>query len=167
MRACNFLVIALTLALAALGIASAHAEGPQAKDLNAVQACLKSKPQTTAGQERCIDVVAKPCIGDEGARAPSEVIACLDREQLVWDQLLNAAYRKLQNSLADDQREKLRDMQRSWLQSREQTCEFYYHYFQGTMAKPMIANCENRETARRAIFLVGFADDLPKDEKGK
>jgi uncharacterized protein YecT (DUF1311 family) len=165
MRARNYLAIAL--AFAAFGVASAQAEGPRPKDLNAVQACLKSKPQSTAGQERCIEVVAKPCIGDEGARADFEVVACLRREQAVWDQLLNAAYRKLQNSLADDQREKLRDMQRSWLQSREQTCEFYYHYFQGTMAKSMIANCENRETARRAIFLVGFADDLPKDEKGK
>ena len=165
MRARNYLAIAL--AFAAFGFASAQAEGPRSKDLNAVQACLKSKPQSTAGQERCIEVVAKPCIGDEGARADFEVVACLRREQAVWDQLLNAAYRNLQNSLADDQREKLREMQRSWLQSREQTCEFYYHYFQGTMAKPMIANCENRETARRAIFLVGFADDLPKDEKGK
>ena len=35
------------------------------------------------------------------------------------------------------------------------------------MANPMMANCYNRETARRAIFLMGFADDLPKDDKDK
>jgi hypothetical protein len=28
------------------------------------------------------------------------------------------------------------------------------------MANPMIANCLNRETARQAVFLKGFADDL-------
>jgi hypothetical protein len=25
----------------------------------------------------------------------------------------------------------------------------------------MMANCTNRETARRALYLMGFADDLP------
>jgi uncharacterized protein YecT (DUF1311 family) len=145
----------------------ARAEPPQGQDLNAVQSCLKSKGQATREQETCIGVVATPCIGDEGARAPSEIIACFDREQLAWDQLLNTAYRKLQTSLADDQRNKLRAMQRSWLETRERTCAFYYQYFQGSMANPMMANCQNRETARRALFLLGFADDLPPEGKAR
>jgi hypothetical protein len=32
--------------------------------------------------------------------------------------------------------------------------------FPGTMANPMIAYCNNRETARRAIFLRIFAADI-------
>jgi uncharacterized protein YecT (DUF1311 family) len=44
-------------------------------------------------------------------------------------------------------------MQRSWINTRDLTCAFWYDYFQGTMANPMIAYCNNRETARRAIFL--------------
>jgi hypothetical protein len=35
------------------------------------------------------------------------------------------------------------------------------------MANPMMANCDNRETARRAIFLVGFADDMATWVDGK
>ena len=46
-------------------------------------------------------------------------------------------------------------------------CGFYYDYFQGTMANPMIASCSNRETARRAIFLMGFTDDMAGWVKGK
>ena len=166
MRASIFPATALALAVAAFGVTAANAEGPRPKDVSAVQVCL-SKRQTTAEQERCIEVVAKPCIGDEGARAPFDVIACLRREQLVWDQMLNAAYVKLQKNLEEGERNKLREMQRSWLDTRERTCGFFYDYFQGTMANPMMANCDNRETARRAIFLLGFADDLPKDDKGK
>jgi uncharacterized protein YecT (DUF1311 family) len=142
------------------------AEGPQPKDLRAVQACLKSHDRPRK-REGCIGVVSDPCIGDEGSKSPADVIACLDRERLVWDQLLNAAYRKLRDNLDDEQRTKLREMQKSWVDTRDRTCAFYYDYFQGTMANPMIANCNNRETARRALFLIAFAEDLPNDEKGR
>jgi len=39
------------------------------------------------------------------------------------------------------------------------TCAFYWDYFQGTMASPMSAACMNEETARRALFLLGFLHD--------
>lgn len=143
-----------------------RAEGPAPKDVGAIKSCLIAK-DTELEREGCIGLVARPCIGDEGARAPSEIIACFDRERLVWDALLHTAYRELDDSLASEQRDKLREMQHSWLDTRERTCAFYYQYFRGSMANPMIANCHNRETARRALFLIGFADDLPKDNKGR
>ena len=66
----------------------------------------------------------------------------------------------MMNALDSDQQAKLREMQRSWIQTRDLTCGFWYHYFQGTMANPMIAYCNNRETARRAIYLRIFATDI-------
>src|ERR1700686_3504040 len=66
----------------------------------------------------------------------------------------------MMNALDSDQQAKLREMQRSWIQTRDLTCMFWYDYFQGTMANPMIAYCNNRETARRAIFLRVFAADI-------
>jgi glucose/arabinose dehydrogenase len=48
----------------------------------------------------------------------------------------------------------------AWVETRDKSCAFYYDYFQGSMANPMMANCDNRETALRAIFLMGFADDM-------
>jgi hypothetical protein len=32
-------------------------------------------------------------------------------------------------------------------------------YYQGTMALPMVAYCVDRETARRAVFLLAFLQD--------
>jgi uncharacterized protein YecT (DUF1311 family) len=65
----------------------------------------------------------------------------------------------LRDSLDDDQRIKLRDMQRAWLEARKRGCEFLDVYFQGTMSYPMVAYCDHEETARSAIFLFGFAED--------
>ena len=42
---------------------------------------------------------------------------------------------------------------------RTRTCAFYWDFFRGTMAAPMNAFCNNRETARRALFLLGFLDN--------
>ncbi|MBI3701119.1 MAG: DUF1311 domain-containing protein [Afipia sp.] len=148
----------IAILAAALGIASAQAQSPKAKP--SVETCLaatKAKPNT----DTCIGAASNPCIGpDEGAKRDSEVTACLDDEQKQWDKVLNASYQALLKGLEPEQQTKLREMQRLWLQSRAATCGFYFDYFQGTMANPMIANCMNRETARRAVFLKGFADDL-------
>jgi uncharacterized protein YecT (DUF1311 family) len=135
--------------------APAHAAG------SSVEACIKAARPATAAQERCIGKMSSACIGpDEGARSDGDVIGCLDGEQAQWDRLLNAAYQAMMKGLEPEQQTKLRDMQRSWIETRKKTCDFYYDYFQGSMAYPMIANCMNRETARRAIYLRGFANDI-------
>jgi uncharacterized protein YecT (DUF1311 family) len=144
-----------------LGGAARADDPPDPKDLQTVQACLKAKGASDRDREGCADVVSRACIGpDESANPPSALIECFGREQLVWDQMLNQAFRKLRDGLDDKQCTRLRDMQRSWVDTRDRTCAFYYDYFQGSMANPMMANCTNRETARRAIFLMGFADDM-------
>ena len=89
----------------------------------------------------------------------AEVIACYDRERAVWDDILNESFRRLLAKLDTDQAGKMREMQRAWIPSRDKTCGFLYDYFQGTMANPMIAACLSRETGRRALYLLGFADD--------
>ena len=149
------------ITVAALGLAATVAraqDAPNPKDVTALQACLKTKSKS---QDACIEIVYRPCIGPrEEAKPPSAIQDCFRREQSAWDKLLNDAFRIVRDGIDDDQKVKLRDMQRAWIDSREKTCGFLYDYFQGTMANPMIANCENRETARRAIFLMGFADDI-------
>ncbi len=141
-------------------LASAGAASAQTSKAKSVEACLsasKAKPNTDV----CIGVTSNNCIGpDEGSKPASSVIACLNDEQQQWDKVLNVAFQALIKGLEPEQQQKLRDMQRSWTDTRDRTCGFYYDYFEGTMANPMIANCLNRETARRAIFLKGFADDL-------
>ncbi|MDR3465265.1 MAG: DUF1311 domain-containing protein [Xanthobacteraceae bacterium] len=136
------------------GVPASAAEAP-------VAACLHAAGDKPAAQERCIGKVSGACIGpDEGARSDGDVIGCLDGEQAQWDKLLNASYQALLKGLEPEQQAKLREMQRSWIDARKKSCEFFYDFFQGTMANPMIAYCMNQETARRAIFLGAFAGDM-------
>jgi uncharacterized protein YecT (DUF1311 family) len=130
-----------------------------------VETCVDGSGKTGA-LNACIGKLAKSCIGrDEAAAPPNRIISCLDGEQAQWDRLLNASYRALQKGLDASQQTKLREMQQSWIETRKRTCEFYEDYFQGSIANPMIANCMNVETARRAIYLDGFARDMASWKK--
>jgi uncharacterized protein YecT (DUF1311 family) len=92
---------------------------------------------------------------------PSNIVQCFAREQLVWESVIDDAINKLRDAGLDaTQREKLQAMQRAWKEDLDRSCAFYADFFQGTLANPMMANCFNRETARRGIFLKGFADEM-------
>jgi uncharacterized protein YecT (DUF1311 family) len=160
-------LLSFTLALIMAGPLPARADDPPAKDLATIGDCLRKQEKRKGGSTQeadeaaCLMTVAKPCMGgDEAAAADRRKMDCLDRERLVWDKMLNGSYQTMMKALDSDQQTKLREMQRSWMQTRDLTCGFWYDYFQGTMANPMIAYCNNRETARRAIFLRVFAADI-------
>jgi uncharacterized protein YecT (DUF1311 family) len=160
------LLLSLVLAPIVAAPFPARADAPAAKDVATIGDCLlKQDKKKLASQEAeeaaCLMTVAKPCMGgDETAATDRRKIDCLDRERLVWDKIINDSYKAMTNALDSDQQAKLREMQRSWIQTRDLTCAFWYDYFQGTMANSMIAYCNNRETARRAIFLRVFALDI-------
>jgi uncharacterized protein YecT (DUF1311 family) len=143
------------LALAFLGCAvpaPALAQSkPDPRDIGAIRDCVENN-----GGESCISVVAKPCSERPESQSGHGEAECYDREQAAWDLLLNESFRKLAKNLEPQQREKLREMQRAWIASRDKTCELFWDFYQGTMAVPMQAACLNRETARRALFLLRF-----------
>jgi uncharacterized protein YecT (DUF1311 family) len=152
-------VMAAAVAAAAARAESAKPDKPNPRDSAAIQSCIKSARGGPQQQERCIGIIADPCAKRPGAESTAGQVACADRELAVWDDILNESFRRLRDKLDDDQKVKLRDMQRAWIDSRDRTCAFYWDYFQGTMASPMTAFCSNRETARRALFLLGFLAD--------
>ena len=149
---------ALVLACVALMLAAttSRAETLTARDSGAVQSCIKSAGNDREQLERCIGVVANPCAEEPDAQSTADQVACAARERAVWDDILNETFRRLREHLDAKQTIKLRDMQRAWIGSRNRTCDFYWDFFQGTMASPMSAFCYNRETARRALFLLAF-----------
>jgi uncharacterized protein YecT (DUF1311 family) len=151
--------VLLACAVLVLGATSSLAEKPDAADSAKVQSCIKSSGAAPRDRERCIGVVADPCADAPGAESTAGQVACAMREFAVWDDILNETFRRLREKLDVRQKIKLRDMQRTWIESRKRSCDFYWDFFQGTMASPMGAFCENRETARRALFLLGFLDD--------
>ena len=160
-------LLLLVFALIVAGPLPARADDPPAKDVATIGDCLRKQAQKKGGSSQeadeaaCLMNVAKPCMGgDEAAAIDRRKIDCLDRERLVWDRIVNDSYKAMMSALDPDQQAKLREMQRSWIHTRDLTCAFWYDYFQGTMANPMIAYCNNRETARRAIYLRIFATDI-------
>jgi len=160
-------LLLLAVALIVVGPFPGRADEPPAKDVAVIGDCLRAQQKKKGGSSQeadeaaCLMRVAKPCMGgDEAAAVDRRKIECLDRERLVWDKIVNDSYKTMMNGLDPDQQTKLREMQRSWIQTRDLTCAFWYDYFQGTMANPTIAYCNNRETARRAIFLRVFATDI-------
>ena len=151
-----------TVAVACLllaGAAAFAADKPDARASATTQDCVKSAKDLEVGAERCIGMVSNPCLDNDKTRSTADMNACVAREQAVWDDILNETYRRLREKLDAGQQEKLRDMQRAWIASRDKTCTFYWDYFQDTMASPMSASCVNKETARRALFLLGFLSD--------
>jgi uncharacterized protein YecT (DUF1311 family) len=139
-----------------LVVTTSRAEKPSARDSGVVQSCIKSAGDDRQQLERCIGGVADPCAEKPDAQSTADQVACADRERAVWDDILNETFRRLREHLDAKQKIKLRDMQRAWIESRNRTCDFYWDFFQGTMASPMSAFCYNRETARRALFLLAF-----------
>jgi uncharacterized protein YecT (DUF1311 family) len=151
---------AVALAIAGFPAVAAHAQAKlRARDSADIQDCVKTKGPEKDKWEGCIGIVAEPCFADERTRSTADETACAAREQAVWDDILNETFRRLREKLDDAQKDKLRDMQRAWIVSRDKTCTFYWDYFQGTMATPMTAMCVTRETGRRALFLLGFLTD--------
>jgi len=149
------------LILALLVTAPAFAEEkPNPKDAATIEKCITSKTGRHWAWEQCIGIISEPCTKDEASMPPSEVIACEERERVVWDAILNKSYQALLKALEEDQQKKLREMQRAWIAWRDKNCDFLYDYFQGTMANPMIAACLSRATGMQALYLRGFADDV-------
>jgi uncharacterized protein YecT (DUF1311 family) len=161
-------MIAIRLALSALAAAGVLlvavpgiAQSPKqaGQDSKAIQSCIKSVKGAATNAERCIGMIANPCLKRPGALSNADMVACASRESSVWDDILNETFRRLGDKLDAEQKVKLRDMQRAWIESRDRTCAFYYDYHQGSIAVPMSALCVNRETARRALFLLDFLND--------
>jgi uncharacterized protein YecT (DUF1311 family) len=160
-KAFSAALIAAVLATAPIHAETANPDQhkPDARDSQAIQSCIKSARGGAQKQERCIGIIADPCLKRPAANSTAGQTDCADRELAVWDDILNETFRRLRDKLDDEQKTKLRDMQRAWIESRDRTCKFYWDYYQGTMATPMSALCTNRETARRALFLLGFLED--------
>jgi hypothetical protein len=91
MRLCRlpFVLVAI-----AFGAVPARAEPPASKDVATINSCLAALDKGSAGQEiyeaKCLLKVANPCIGGaDTSVSDRKQIDCLDREQRVWDEIIN------------------------------------------------------------------------------
>jgi uncharacterized protein YecT (DUF1311 family) len=145
-----------------LGVAAVagHAQNPRPAPsaVAAIRDCAKKYAEDLdEGERRCLfNLVATPCTEKPEGQSNVGMTDCYRLEGAIWDDLLNENYKSLAADLDDEQKAKLRDMQRAWIAYRDSTCGFYYTKIQGTMAQPMGAACAARETARRALLLKFF-----------
>jgi uncharacterized protein YecT (DUF1311 family) len=150
-------LLALTLSLVA-ELSHAQSRKPTAQEVAAIQDCVnKNQDNIDDGERQCLlSLVADQCIGDIGAAADRKLTDCYEIEGSIWDDLLNKNYKRLLDTLDDEQTVKARAMQRAWIAYRDTTCQFYWDKIQGTMANHMKAACVTRESARRAMLLAFF-----------
>lgn len=132
-----------------------------ARDRAAIYNCLKAKKDTDEpGAAACLFIVADPCLEKPEGQSTAGMADCFRRETAVWDEILNDSYARLRGALETEQKNALRSMQRAWIVSRDKTCGFYRHFYQGgTMAIPAGAACMARETAYRALYLGRFVHE--------
>jgi uncharacterized protein YecT (DUF1311 family) len=153
-------ITVLAAIVVAGAVHTAAAQGAQAtrKGAAAIRACAEKYAENiNEAERRCIfAIVVEPCTKTKAGQSSQGASACYHVEQDIWDELLNENFRVLRDGLDDEQKVKLRDMQRDWIAYRNTTCGFYYDKIQGTMSNEMTAACLARETARRALLLKFF-----------
>jgi uncharacterized protein YecT (DUF1311 family) len=139
-----------------LSAASAHAQtrNPTADETKLIRDCAAKHADDGEGEAQCaFKLVAEPCIEKDGSNLGTA--DCYRIERAIWDEILNENYKDLMASIDDKKvQDKLKAMQRAWIAYRETTCDFYWDKINGSMAVPMTAACQLRETARRALLLA-------------
>jgi uncharacterized protein YecT (DUF1311 family) len=137
----------------------ANAQDATPADRAAIENCVKEK--LTAGEDRakCVGVIADACLDKSEDPSTYGMANCGRREQEVWDERLNAAYKKLMADVDRKQRNSVRDMQRTWIAFRDKKCGLHGVLEEGSIVIPIIAYCYMEETGRQAVFLEQLVDE--------
>jgi uncharacterized protein YecT (DUF1311 family) len=159
MTARNALALAIILAGLPLTCARAEPRKPTAQEIAAIRNCAtKYQDDLDAVERECLfKLVGDPCTNTPEGSSNVGTADCYRLETSIWDNLLNENFKNLLDTVDEQQSGKLRAMQRAWIAYRDTTCNFYWDKIQGTMAIPMSAACNARETARRAVLLQFFS----------
>ena len=150
------ILAAVVVMTAAPFAVAAEPMDPGPGDAPALRECVAGKRTPKAQQDGCFMLIVKRCFAAVGNDYDSTVRDCHRREEAAWDVILNAEYNALREKLADPQKIRLRDQQRAWIRKKDRTCNAIYEEFQGTMAYPLMAQCFNKETSQRAIYLINY-----------
>ena len=150
------ILAAIAVVTAAPFAVAAEPRDPDPGDAPALRECVAAKSTPKAQRDGCVKLIVKRCFAAVGNDYDSTVRDCHRREEAAWDVILNAEYNALREKLADPQKIRLRDQQRAWIRKKDRTCNAIYEEFQGTMAYPLMAQCFNRETSQRAIYLINY-----------
>jgi uncharacterized protein YecT (DUF1311 family) len=151
--------------VAMLTAAPAAAQEPgdlKPTDAPAIRTCVTENAPAKGKPNPCVETIAKACMTEVGNDYDSTQRDCYRRGAQAWDVILNEEYGRLRKELDSARFNVLRDQQRAWLKNKTAKCDGIYAQFQGTMAYPLMAYCDNRETAQRALVLMGRSAGKPR-----
>ena len=122
---------------------------------------IKAKPASSIEEtsEEEFDesqVRVNECIQKDSSTAG--MIQCIDAEFAIQDKLLNQNYKKAISVLNDENKKKLKDIQRKWVAYKEAKCPFVPPM--GTLYAVTAADCYLQMTKERARELANLAEDF-------
>ena len=111
-----------------LGNAQAQTRKPTAKETTAIRDCLAKYGDDLdawANGNACSMSSLRPARRQKMARAITAPQIAIVSKLAIWDDLLNANFKVLLDTLDEPQLKKARAMQRAWVGYRDTTCNFY------------------------------------------
>ena len=149
------LMVLLVLTTAA-GLTSAAAAG------DAIHACVQAERAAGKDGLSCIGRLANPCLERPENASTVAMYECIRKETVLWDNMLNAEYKQLRALLGSEKKRiALRDVQRLWIKYRDADCGLAQVFYDGgTISTPIAANCVLHKTARRAIEILVWREDM-------
>ncbi len=148
-----------------LGEAGAADETVTERSNLAIKRCVEAEFQAERDGTACIGRFADPCTAREDMQSTEEQVECIEREFVLWNQLLRSEYQDMQSLLADDEtRGRLQRTQRLWREFHKANCRLPYRlHTEETIARPIGAYCSLRLTAHRVLELRGWRQGLSKN----
>ena len=139
--------------VATSAFAGAAGDPPEPEVKAAVEKCLAEKEKASTPLETCIGAYTDACLGKSDALSTQDMMACNSMETDVWEERLNRDYQELLKEMKNDDKARLREMQRAWIAFREKKCGFRQQEQEGTVGMIQNENCYMEETGRQSLFL--------------
>ena len=96
------------------------------------------------------------CLKKDGSAEGN--IKCINEELKIQDKILNETYKDALGVLSDENKKKLKEIQRKWVSYKEAKCSFIP--FEGELYRVESADCYLQMTKERAKELAGVAADF-------
>ncbi len=125
-----------------------------ADDAATINACLQTERAANRSGRDCVGRISDPCLKLSGHDTTTGMVACVDTETKVWDDLLNADYQRVLGAVGNKAAESIRQAERAWIALRDADCGVPYEIYEGgTMARLDGASCVLDHTAERVLQL--------------
>jgi hypothetical protein len=160
-----------------LALPAAARDTVRADDRAAIEACLQKQ---TDAPERCIGTVDNACENEAGTGSTMGIEGCARREQLVWQEMIEASLRRLNagplgttkaqpwNRPRENARKRevpgteiIAAMERTFVVWRAKMCDTTAMQAEGgTLSRVIYAYCSYKETGRHALWLKALEADV-------